>query len=400
VSIALPTRRTLPAGLATAGSAVAFASLYLGAGALTPLLVAYQHSWGFPPAMLNVAFAVYALGFLLAALTLGSLSDHLGRRPVLLGALVVQLVSDVLFLVGTDVGWVIAGRVVQGIASGAATSAFTAALVELAPSGRKALGTVLGSVSLTGGLALGSLLAGLALQLTPDANAIIFVVLIVLTAIGGLAVVASPETAAREAGVLRSLVPRVTVPTAARRQFSALAPVVAAVWMLAGLSGGLAPAMVRSVFALDSGLLDGLTGFVAPAVATIVALLFTRVDAQRTTVIGIWASLAGAAGIIAGVLAGSLPLMIAGQAVAGLAFGAAFSGALRLILPLAATHQRAGIVAAAYVVSYLAFGLPIVAEGSLAGVLGTVPSVVGYTGLTIVLTLLSLLAQVRLRRSA
>ena len=115
--------------------------------------------------MLTVAFAVYALGFLAAALVLGSLSDHLGRRPVLIGALVVQLASNLVFLFAPDVGWVIAGRIVQGIASGAATAAFTAALVEHAPAGRKGW-DALGSVGLTGGLALGSLLAGLpAIQL-------------------------------------------------------------------------------------------------------------------------------------------------------------------------------------------------------------------------------------------
>ncbi|GAA2073354.1 MFS transporter [Pseudolysinimonas kribbensis] len=391
--------RFLPAGVATAGSAVAFSSLYLGAGALTPLLVAYQTRWDFPPAMLNVAFAVYAVGFLVAALTLGSLSDHVGRRPVLAGALVVQLASDVLFLVGTDIGWVIAGRVVQGVASGAATSAFTAALVELAPRGRKNLGAVLGNVSLTGGLALGSLLAGLALQFSPDANEIVFVVLIVLTVVGGVAVIASPETAGGQGGTARSLVPRVTVPAPARAQFAALAPVIAAVWMLAGLSGGLAPAMVRSVFALDSGFVNGFTGFVAPAVATLVALLLTRMSAGRATGIGIAASLIGSLGIVAGISADSLAIVLAGQAIAGLAFGASFSGAIRLILPLAPAHQRAAVVAAVYVVSYLAFGVPIVVEGVLATPFGTVPAVVGYTIVTILLTLVSLLAQLRLRRT-
>ena len=96
---------------------------------------------------------------------------------MLLGALVVQLASNVLFLVAPDIGWVIAGRIVQGVAGGAATAAFTAALVELAPPNRKRLGTILGSVGLTGGLAVGSLLAGLAIQLTPTANTIVFIVL-------------------------------------------------------------------------------------------------------------------------------------------------------------------------------------------------------------------------------
>src|ERR1044072_8340158 len=126
-----PRRRWVSAGIALAGGAVTFTSLYLAAGALTPLLVLYREQWGFAASLLTVAFAVYAIGFLAALLTVGSLSDHVGRRP---------------------------------------------ALVEFAAPDRKRLGTILGSVGLTGGLALGSLLAGLAIQLTSAANTIIFAV--------------------------------------------------------------------------------------------------------------------------------------------------------------------------------------------------------------------------------
>ena len=75
-------RPTLPAGLALTGAAITFTSLYLAAGALMPLLVAYKEQWGLPAALLTLAFAVFAIGFLAAILTLGSLSDHVGRRPV------------------------------------------------------------------------------------------------------------------------------------------------------------------------------------------------------------------------------------------------------------------------------------------------------------------------------
>jgi MFS family permease len=392
-------RRPPPAGLALAGAALAFTSMYLAAGALTPLLVVYREQWGFAPSLLTVAFAVYAIGFLAAALILGSLSDHLGRRPVLIGALTVQLVSNLMFLVAPNVGWVIAGRIVQGIASGAATGAFTAALVELAPPHRKRLGPILGSVGLTGGLAVGSLLAGLAIQLTPSANTIAFVVLSALTVVGGVAVVASPETIRRGPGALRSMIPHVAIPPAARSEFLAAAPVVAAVWMLAGLSGGLAPSMVHSVFHLDSGLLDGLAGFIAPAVSVVVGLSFARVRPRSAMTIGIYASILGSIGIIGGASAGSLVTMFIGQAVAGLGFGAAFTASLGLIIPLVAAHQRAGVVAGIYVVSYLGLGVPVVLAGQLTDVLGVVPTVGWYSAVVVLLALFSLGAQQRLNRS-
>ncbi|TCM37172.1 MFS transporter [Kribbella sp. VKM Ac-2568] len=392
-------RPLLPAGLALAGAAITFTSLYLAAGALTPLLVVYKEQWNFPPSLLTVAFAVYAIGFLAAVLTVGSLSDHIGRRPVLIGALIVQVASNLLFLVASDIGWVIAGRIVQGVASGAATTAFTAALVELSPPSRKRLGMILGSVGLTGGLGFGSLLAGLAIQLTTAANTIIFVVLTIVTILGTVVVALSPESVTRSPGALRSLIPRIAFPPATRREFAAAAPVVAAVWMLAGLSGGIAPNMVRSVFHLNSGLLNGLAGFIAPATSAVIGLAFARVDARRAMTIGIYASIIGAIGIISGVYAGSLAVMILGQAIAGVGFGASFTAALRLIFPLAAEHQRAGVVGGIYLVSYVALGLPIVIEGQLTGPLGEIPAVTWYTAAAILLALISLIAQLRLKRS-
>jgi MFS family permease len=391
-------RHTLPAGLALAGEAITFTSLYLAAGVLTPLLVVYREEWKFPPSLLTLAFAVYAIGFLVAILTLGSLSDRIGRRPVLIAALVIQLASNVLFLLAPDIGWVIAGRIVQGVASGAASSALTAALVEVAPANRKRLATILGSVSVTGGLAAGSLLAGLAIQLTTDANTIVFVALILLTVLGIVVVVFSPETIRRTRGALRSLIPRVAVPPTARAEFAAAAPVIAASWMLAGLSGGLAPSMVRSVFHLESGLLNGLTGFVAPAVSAIIGLAFARVNPRRAMTIGIYASVVGPIVIMTGVFTGSLAVMIIGQAIAGVGFGAAFTAALRLIFPLAEADQRAGVVAGIYIVSYLAFGVPIVIAGLLTEPLGVVPTVAWYSAVSVLLALISLGAQLLLLR--
>jgi MFS family permease len=391
-------RPTLPAGVALAGTAITFTSLYLAAGALTPLLVVYKNEWHFAASMLTVAFAAYAVGFLAAVLTLGSLSDYIGRRPVLIGALIVQLGSNVMFLTAPSIGWVIAGRVVQGLAGGAATTAFTAALVELAPANRKRLGTSLGSVGLTGGLGVGSLLAGLAAQLTGSANSIIFIVLIVLTVLGMVVVALSPESVARTPGALRTLIPRVAIPPATRKEIAAAAPVVAAVWMLAGLSGGLAPSMVHSVFHIDSDLLNGVAGFIAPATSAVVGLAFAGLNPRRAMTIGIYASIVGAVGIISGALAGVLAIMMVGQAIAGVGFGASFTAALRLIFPLAEPHQRAGVVGVIYIVSYVAFGVPIVIAGQLTGPLGVVPTVSAYTALTLLLALISLGGQLRLRR--
>jgi MFS family permease len=87
----------LPRALAFWLVAIANGLLLFASSAPSPLYVVYQADWGFSTATLTFIFAVYVL-FLLAALVFtGALSDHIGRRPTLLLALVVQLASMVMF---------------------------------------------------------------------------------------------------------------------------------------------------------------------------------------------------------------------------------------------------------------------------------------------------------------
>ena len=165
--------------------------------------------------------------------------------------------------------------------------------------------------------------------------------------------------------------------------------------MLAGLSAGSRRAW-SAASSIWTAAARRATGFVAPAVSAVIGLTFARVDSRRAMTIGIYASIAGSLGIIGGVLDGSLLIMILGQAIAGVGFGASFTAALRLIVPLVAIDERAGVVSAIYAVSYVAFGVPIVAEGLLASAIGDVPAVVWYTALTLLFALISLVAQIRL----
>ena len=116
-----PRWRTLPPTVAFIGTAAAFAALYMAAGAPTSLLVLFETEWGFAPWVLTVAFAAYAIALLVTLLVVGSLSDFIGRRPVLIASLALEVVAMLMFVFATDITAVIVARVVQGIATGAAT---------------------------------------------------------------------------------------------------------------------------------------------------------------------------------------------------------------------------------------------------------------------------------------
>ena len=162
------------------------------ASAPTPLYVVLQARWGFSALTLTTVFASYALALLVALLTVGGVSDFVGRRPVLLAALGLEAVAMVLFLVAGDVPLLVVARIVQGLATGATLGVAAATLVDLQPAGTQLAGVVNGAAS-TGGLALGSLGSGLLVQLLPGSTHLVFVVLLVVVGAHGAGVAAARD---------------------------------------------------------------------------------------------------------------------------------------------------------------------------------------------------------------
>ena len=72
---------------------------------------------------------------------------------------------------------------------------------------------------------------------------------------------------------------------------------------------------------------------------------------------------AGVAMTFAAIAAMSAAVFLAGTAVAGIGFGLAFLGAFRMVTALAAPAERAGLVAAVFIVNFLAFSIPAVIAG-------------------------------------
>ena len=119
----------------------------------TPLYHLYQERFGLTPATVTVIFAAYVLSLLLALLTTGALSDHVGRRPTVLGALMLNIIAMVMFSIAGSGAALIAARTVQGFAAGVATTALGAAIVDV----DRSRGAVPNSVMGFAGLTIGAL---------------------------------------------------------------------------------------------------------------------------------------------------------------------------------------------------------------------------------------------------
>jgi len=385
----------LPRPVAFVGFTATLVSLYLASGAPTPLLIVWQREWNFPDSLVALAFAIYAFTFLVALLVGGSLSDYLGRKPVILVSLAVALGSIAMFMLAPSIEWVIAARAVQGLAVGVVTAAYTAALVELATPGTRT-GPVVAAAAPVGGLGLGALFGGIAVELwDQDADEVLFAIVAALLLLGIVLTIFAPETTTRVPGVLRSLRPNVVVPRTASSFFVRMLPILVAAWMTGSLFLGLAPTVVHGILHVDSGLIDGITGSIHGLSVCVGSIVFGRVAVPLALRGGAAGLVVGVGLIIVGVLTAQISLVWIGGLVEALAFGAAFGAIFRGIAPLAPEHQRAGTFAAVYVAAYLALGIPAVVAGQLIAPLGLLTVIVGWTGLIVALAAIGLLIQLR-----
>ncbi|HVY38907.1 MAG TPA: MFS transporter [Polyangia bacterium] len=353
------TARTLgkPAAFLLQASIILF--FLASSSAPTPLYVVYQAAWGFSPVTITVIFGIYAVAVLATLLVVGSLSDYVGRRPVLLAATLLQAGAMVIFATANGVGTLLLARVVQGVATGAAAGAVGAGMLDI----DRARGTVANAVAPMVGTATGGLLSGLMAQHLPAPTVLVYVVFatIFLLQAGGVALM--PESAARRPGALRSLRPKLWLPPAARAPALLAAPVLIATWALVGFYGSLGPSLVRRLAGSSSLVLGGAVLFVMAASGALTVLLSRARPARTILVAGSAALMAGVTLTLIGTALGSIGLFFVGTAVAGAGFGSGFQGAIRTVVPLAAAHERAGVLSVLYVIAYLSMGLPAVFVG-------------------------------------
>jgi MFS family permease len=336
--------------------------LFFAAAAPSPLYGVYQARWRFSALTLTAVFAAYALLLLVTLLVFGSLSDYLGRRRVILAGLVMAAAACGLFLAAHGVGLLFAARALHGAAVGTATSALGAALIDLQPEGSRRAPVVTTGASMLG-LAAGGLGTSALVQYGPAPTRLIWWLLLGADLAAAAAVLAMPETTPGRPGVLASLRPRVAVPRQARGTFAIALPCLIAVWMTSGFYLALGPSLAAQVLRSPDLLWGGLVIFLLNGIGTAATVALRGASGPAAMLAGCLALLAGTAVTLAAIQATSAAAFLAGTAVAGAGFGSAMLGTFRTISTRAAPGQRAGLIAAYYIASYVAFSIPVVAAG-------------------------------------
>src|SRR4051812_1235719 len=278
-SIAAPaatTRRTtLSPRLSFVLVAAVIGLALFASGTPSALYGTYRELWGFSPLVLTLVYSVYAFGVLAALLLAGRLSDEVGRRPVLLAALGTLLAATALFMFADSVAWLFAARAIQGLATGLALGAASAALLDLHPRRDPAgVGLTNGVVS-AGGMGLGVLVSAALVQLAPAPRVLPYVVLLVLLAIAFVGALLMPEPVTTS-GKARLTPQRPSVPAAVRRPFLLASLGVISSWSVGGLFLSLGPLLSANLLHTDNHLVAGLAVFVLAGSGALPQLLFRR----------------------------------------------------------------------------------------------------------------------------
>ncbi len=363
------TRRTLSPSLAFA-LVVSVVGLALFASVTpSPLYGIYRELWGFSPLVLTLVYGTYAFGVLTSLILAGRLSDEVGRRPVLLVALGGLMVTSVVFILADSVAWLFVARGLQGLSTGLALGAASAAMLDLHPRRDPAAVGLANGVVSAGGLGLGMLVSSTAVELLPAPRVLPYVVLLALFTIAFAGTLALPEPV-RSHRRVRLTPQRPSVPRSVRRPFLLAALAVISSWSIGGLFFSLGPQFSASLVHSSDHMVAGVGVFVLAGAATVAQLGFGRSVPWAAATGGSIALSIGMLTIVAAVVADSAALYLAGALVGGAGFGVAFLGALRALSAAIPPEHRAEVMSAFYVVAYGALSLPAVLAGVLVTPLG------------------------------
>lgn len=361
-------------------------TLMAAAGAPSPLYRVYQAAWSFSSATLTAVFAVYAVALLAAFLVAGRLSDHLGRRPVIIAALAVQAAALGCFLAADSVGWLYVARIVQGVATGTATGAVSAALVDLAPPGSRQLAPLVNSAAPTLGIAVGALGSSLLVAYEPAPMRLVYWLLLALLVAGLVGLLLTSEPGTRRAGALASLRPQAGVPPEARRAFAGGLPALIACWALGGFYLALGPSAAAMLLHSASVVPGGVVVFLITGVGAIATIGGRNMRPAVAMGTGALVLAVGAAATVAVIAAGSAAGFFIMTAFSGVGFGLAFLGVFRTLTALAPPTGRAALITSIYVVSYLAFSIPVIIAGVAVGHVGLRSTAIVYAAVVAVLS--------------
>ena len=348
-------------------SAAVLALSLWASGAPSVLYPVYAAEWGLTPVITTSVFGAYPLALLIVLFFFGSLSDTIGRRRSMLLGIGLITIAAIVFALAPNVGFLFLGRILQGVGTGFAIGAASAALVENNYTKNPRLSSTLATISTASGLTLALIVSGALAQLAPLPLVLSFIVLFVLGVVAFALVAMTPDDRGER-------VPFVfTVPRLApniRRPFVLATLSVSIAYGVGALFLSLGAQMARQLAGTTDLLVIGLLLGTSSFAIGLTALFLSKVPAHIAILTGGVLSIVGLGVMVATAAGGSVGLFVVWCLVGGVAYSFAFSGGLGLLNRVAPAHHRGATLSLLYLVAYLLQAATAVGAGALATAFG------------------------------
>lgn len=373
--------------------AITFVLLTLGGTIPIPLYVLYAQEYGFGAGITTLIFAIYVIGTLASLIFFGALSDQLGRKRFLVIAVLITIVSGILFALAQGVAMLLAARLLSGLGVGLGMPVATTMLAEVYPGRQAHVPPVVATVANMGGLGLGPLIGGLFARYGPSPTTLVYVCFCLALVLDLLFLWRVPETVRPLPGTEVRWAPRFGVPRSVRPIYLTVALGVFPTFTLLGLFSSLTPSFLREVLKQNNVLVAGAATFVLFELG-VLAQLFARRRSPRAVIIaGLPLLVISLVAVLAGLLRSAAVLFAAGPIVGGIAAGLVFMGGLEALSAAVSHDHHAGTVTAYFTAAQAGLAVPVLIIGALSGTLGTL----GAT--TVVITAIAVISVLALIRA-
>ncbi len=335
------------------GAVGALVVLYFVSGSPISLYSMWQDELGMTNSQLAMLSMWYLLGTVIPLLFLPRISNHIGRRPATVMILLISMSGAITFAMISSPEMIMAGRFIQGLASGFGSSTVAAYVVDLSAGLPKWVAPAITSSAPTLGLSTGAFVSGglvgngsISVSGYFETATLAIVVIIVLILI-------ARETMSRSPGLFRSMVPQLGIPVGCGRLFAASCTIFIGTWVVGGFAQSFSASLVRDAFGHTDAFLSAVvvTCIMLPNVfGAFFANRFDVRTAQRWGM-GLF-TLFSVSMLVSLAVFDSLLLYCICSIMAAFTQGIAFTACVTELLYHATKVQRAGTFSTVYLVSY------------------------------------------------
>ncbi|RWC24445.1 MFS transporter [Mesorhizobium sp.] len=377
--------------LAVPTVAAMIAVLFAGSTVLTPLYIVYKQQFGFSQITLTLIYAVYVVGNLAALLMFGGVSDVVGRRPASLAAMLVAIISALVFLFAGNVVSLDVARILSGLAIGVGAGTGTAWIAELLSGADKSRASVIATSTNFLGLGFGALVSGLLAEYEPWPLRLIFIVYLAALVVVTILVWRTRETVAKPGGLRRiSLRPQFSVPEEIRARFVAPAVTGFGAMALVGFYAALAPSILAQQLHETNHAVAGALFFELAIVTAISIVVLMHMKSHKAMLAALALMIPSVLLVVAAQMLASMVLMIAATACCGVVAALAYRGGLQVVNEIALPQRRAEVVSSFFICCFVGNALPVIGIGIVSTYASPVAASLAFAGMIVAFALLAL----------